>query len=131
MSSVIIDSISELPRATNFYFPDRKEYDVVLRITDGPEKMALLKPGMSAEVEILGEERPSVLQVPVESIVSVGDEYLSFVASDSGLEPRRILIGDTNDTVVEITGGLSEGEEVVLHPPAELIEPYEASVTMD
>ena len=125
----VVGSISEFPTISNHYFPDRKEYDVVIRVTDDPERVSLLKPGMTADVEILVEERPSVLQVPIESIVAVGEDHLSWVVTDRGLEPRRILIGDTNDTVVEITGGLSEGDEVVLQPPTELVEALESSVT--
>jgi len=76
-----------------------------------------LKPGMSAQVEILVDTRDSVLQVPVSAVhVDKGFQVL-YVKSPASVETRRVEVGLSNERAVEITSGLQEGEEVYLYKP--------------
>jgi hypothetical protein len=73
---------------------------------------------MSAQVEILVNTRTDVLQVPVSAVfVDQGFQVL-YVKTPTGVETRRIEAGLSNDRMVEIAKGLTEGEEVYLFKPS-------------
>ncbi len=67
-------------------------------------------PGTSADVEIILESRENVLRVPA-AAVAEGGQVL--VLSGGVLEERMIDVGLSNWQVVEVLGGLSEGDLVV------------------
>jgi hypothetical protein len=60
------------------------------------------------------------LTIPVQSVVgsiSMGAQRKCFVVSTNGqTELRDIVVGMSNDRIVEVKSGLSEGEKVVLNP---------------
>ena len=74
-----------------------------------------LKPGMFATVHIQYRRQDDVLAVPLEAILHSGRRQLVFIARGQGrFEPREVTTGLTGDhRMIEITGGLSVGEEVV------------------
>jgi RND family efflux transporter MFP subunit len=75
-----------------------------------------LRPGMNVSVEILIEEKPKVLQVPLEAITT-NDEDKSFVTvmlPDGGTAIRPVKLGLANNSHVEIIEGLFVGDKVVL-----------------
>jgi multidrug efflux pump subunit AcrA (membrane-fusion protein) len=74
------------------------------------------KPGMTASVEVLIERKTNVLTVPVVCLAKHGDEPCLCVQTLGGPELRKVAIGVTNDVVVEIASGVSEGERVLLNP---------------
>lgn len=89
-------------------------YETQVRIID---KVADLKPGMNAEVEIISEERDDVLQVPIQAVIAVGDSHIAYVLTDRGPELRKnVKIGLSNGKHVEILSGLEAGERVVMNP---------------
>ena len=113
----VVDSVADVPVPGSWPNFDIKEYPAVIRITDDLDKVAELKPGLTAEVEIQVVSRENVLQVPVQSIVTIGEKHYAFVLTDRGPELRKeIKIGDSNDKSVEILAGLEEGEQVILNP---------------
>ncbi len=74
---------------------------------------ALLKPEMTANVEILIEEKESVLLVPTEAVTRRQRERIAMVVKpDGSAEERVVEVGIQDGTRVEITKGLSEGETV-------------------
>ena len=71
-----------------------------------------LKPGMYANVEIRGANRPG-LTVAANAIVDSGKEQIVFVAQGGGyFVPRRVTVGRRLDDRVEVLDGLMEGERV-------------------
>lgn len=71
-----------------------------------------LKPGMYANVEIRGANRPG-LTVAANAIVDSGKEQIVFVAQGEGyFVPRRVTVGRRLDDRVEVLDGLMEGEQV-------------------
>lgn len=78
----------------------------------GPSK-ALLRPEMTANVEILIEEKEDVLLVPAEAVARQRrDRVVLVVGADGAVEERTVEVGIQDGTRVEITKGLSEGETV-------------------
>jgi HlyD family secretion protein len=75
-----------------------------------------LKPGMSAEVDITTGLRPQVLVIPAECWCVEDGKQVCYVAHSDWVERREIQIGQASRNLLEVVKGLSEGEEVVLHP---------------
>lgn len=111
-----VDSVSSVPLSPDWRTPNLKQYEAIIRITDSPEAIAELKPGLTAQIEIIAEERAGVLQVPVQSVVAIGPKRYAWVASDEGMQRREIVIGDSSRKVIEIKDGLNEGEQAVMNP---------------
>lgn len=92
------------------------------------EKQRKIKPGMSADVEILVSTLENVLSVPSQAVVERNGKKQVFVAERrSELKPgdktvvklRPVRIGETNWSYTQIREGLSSGEYVVTTPEAE------------
>lgn len=88
-------------------------FDVTVQITD-PKN---LKIGMSTEASISIESKEDALYVPVEAVYTSGEEKYVLVptsSEDSTQTTNRITVetGISNDTFVEITSGLAEGDSV-------------------
>jgi Cu(I)/Ag(I) efflux system membrane fusion protein len=91
---------------------DEKTRTVKVRAEFGNPK-GELKPEMFADVTIHGPTR-TVLQVPDDAVLESGTRSIVFVSQGEGkLAPREITPGDRGSGVVEVKGGLSEGEIVV------------------
>ncbi len=112
-----LQSVSSVPVPGSWPNTDLKEYQAVIEIQDSPEKVRKLKPGMTAEVRIIVEDRKEdVLQIPVQSVLSFSGHFYTYVASVKGAERREIKVGDANDEYMEILDGVAVGEKVVMSP---------------
>ena len=77
-----------------------------------------IKSGMTANVTICTDRRDDVLFVPARAVRSDnGDKYVDVIAGRKGnkveVEQRTVTTGMRGDEGIEITSGLSEGDEVV------------------
>jgi len=110
-----VTKIAVMPDRSQWWLnPGLKTYVTEITLDQTP---AGLKPGMSAQVEVLVDTRNDVLQVPVSAVfVDQGFQVL-YVKTPTGVETRRIEVGLSNDRMVEIAKGLTEGEEVYLFKP--------------
>lgn len=109
-------SISSVAQSGDWRNPDRREYKVEIHLTDPAERLAVLRPGLTAKVEIIVDSRQDVLQVPVQCVVGVGNERLAWVMTPNGPEQRTLTLGKANTSHIEIIDGIAEGEEVVQNP---------------
>jgi len=81
-----------------------------------PRDGIIIKPGMSADIEIITRRVSNVLVVPSQAVIEKGHEHLVYVASDGRARLKRVETGLFNWNLTEIKSGLSEGE-VVIFPP--------------
>lgn len=84
-------------------------FDVRIRVTD--DSAYLLRPGMSADVEIETARHADVLLVPVAALRSEGRDRYVILASG---ERRHVRTGATDGVHAVLLEGLAEGEEVVV-----------------
>ena len=91
-------------------------YDVVVSITNEYENR--LRPEMTANVTILLETRPEVPVVPSRVLQRERGQSLVYVQTPNGPQARPVTIGQQDGQWVEIIEGVSEGETVLLDPPA-------------
>jgi len=75
-----------------------------------------LRPGMTAEVQILAEQIADAVQVPVQAVLERGGKHFCLVLAGEKLVSREVLLGSTNDKVVVIRDGLRENELVAVNP---------------
>ena len=101
------------PLAVSTRFEASNNYHVIVTIDDFPETMKL-KPGMTAEVEILVGHYSNVLAVPIQAVASFGRQKFVFVKGSEGFEKREVELGDSSISFVQITKGLQEEETVAL-----------------
>jgi len=72
-----------------------------------------IKPGMSMTANIILASKSSALMVPSSAIKTLGGSSYVEVMTDGQILRKTVEIGLNNDTMTEITGGLSEGDEVI------------------
>ncbi|RPI41083.1 MAG: efflux RND transporter periplasmic adaptor subunit, partial [Bacteroidetes bacterium] len=73
-----------------------------------------LRPNLGVNLEIVREERDSVLRLPSGPAIGRGREHQVYVVKSGQAEPRHIVTGLKTDLFVEIIEGLSAGERVIL-----------------
>lgn len=108
--------VSVLPDSEDRWMnPDLKVYETTVQIEGNHE---WLKPGMSAEVEIMVRTLPNVLYVPIQCVVPRKSEHYCYVVENGEVEERKVETGDLTVSYIEIKDGLEENEKVLLRPPA-------------
>lgn len=112
-----VASIANQAEPNSFFSGNVKEYATIIKIDGHPDG---LKPGMTAEVEVLVQELKDVLQVPVQCVVEKGGKFYAWVKSGRKIERREVVLGGTNDTEIEIKDGLKQGDLVLQNPRAEI-----------
>ncbi|MBA4016796.1 MAG: hypothetical protein C0483_06390 [Pirellula sp.] len=106
--------IANQPESTSMFSANVKEYAAFVRV-DGEQHD--LKPGMTAEVEILVDEKKGVLTVPVQCIVEQAGRLYAWRETPQGFEKTEIKLGTGDDRKVEVISGLSENDVVLQNPP--------------
>ncbi len=91
--------------------PNLKEYETEI-LLDGTFKD--LKPGVTAQAEILITELKDVLAVPVQAVFGKGGKYYVFVTQGREVVPVEVKVGLASNEYAEITAGLTEGQMVHL-----------------
>lgn len=129
-----VSVVSSVPMTGSWPNTDLRQYAAAVYLTDEIAKVRRLRPGLTAQLEILIDSRENVLQVPVQSVVTVVHQRLAYVDTGNGVEQRKLKLGESNQTHVEILDGIEEGEEVVLNPRtrfADEIAELEAALTAE
>ncbi len=116
-----VKSKATLAAATEFFSSDVKVYQTMVTIEDQDDRP--LQPGMSAEVTILADElKEPVLVIPIQAVVgnvAMGEHRKCYVLDGSGFpQERDIVVGKSNDKLVEVREGLKEGDIIVMSPKA-------------
>ena len=108
-------SVAPMADANNQFASDIKVYTTFVAIEGDTAKLNL-RPGMSAQVEILVKELDDVLSVPVQSILEFKSKDYVFIKDGDGFHREEITIGISNDQHVEVKKGLKAGDVVALNP---------------
>lgn len=108
-----VASIDDWPQAALPADNGLKQFAVVIAINGEREP---LKPGMTAEVEIIVKRKQHALVIPVICVTDEGSKSRVWVKQRRGAAPREVMLGITNDTWIEVIDGLAEDEFVLLNP---------------
>ena len=127
-------TVSSVPLSPSWMSPNLKEYEAEIKVLGDENSIKLLRPGMTAELEILVLQRDNVLQIPVQAVVSLSTKHFVYVVQNGTAERREIEAGQTNDKMIEVLGGISEGEAVIMNPRttfAEELQELEEKIAND
>jgi HlyD family secretion protein len=93
-------------------------FKVTVELTDADD---LIKPGMTAAVNIVVDQIEDVLLVPNRAVRVVDGERTIFLLDGQELKPVTIELGVSSDTHSQVLDGvLEEGDLVVLNPPTNM-----------
>lgn len=109
-----VAKVAVTPDPTQWFGSDIRTYTTEIRIENPPPQ---LKPGMTAQVEILVSERKGVLAVPVQAVSPMEGLRVCYVLASRRPVARPVETGEANDTFIEIKEGLRAGERVLLYKP--------------
>jgi HlyD family secretion protein len=105
------EKLSGVVGTVNPVIRDRKiEFDVNLQESNHYK----LRPNLNVSLEIVREERDSVLRIHKGPAIGRGKEHMVYVLQNGNAIEREIVTGLVSEAYVEVLEGLSEGERVVL-----------------
>lgn len=94
------------------------EYTVRIEMLDSDDR---IKPGMTAAVNIVVDQKEDVFVVPNDAIVSIDGQEHVFVRRNDGYEGVPVTLGSYSDFYSEVLeANIEEGEMIVLNPPDEI-----------
>jgi len=120
-----VSDVASVTRPAGWWTGNVVKYDTVIELPSDEG----LKPGMSAEVEVILAVHPDVLLIPVAAVVETEDGVFCWVQGESEPQKRLIELGDSNDVFIKVLAGLNEGEEVILNPAVLVKEAEEDALT--
>jgi multidrug efflux pump subunit AcrA (membrane-fusion protein) len=73
--------------------------------------------GMSVQVEVVSKVLSNVIFVPVEAVFEEAGNLIVYLKTEKGPEKKIVKIGEANNSYVQITDGIQDGDEVYLYRP--------------
>jgi HlyD family secretion protein len=101
---------------------EEQRVNVVLDFVDPAGAWQALGDAYRVEVRIVFWEGQSVLKVPTSALFRVGDQWAVYVLEGDRVRQTQIQIDHQTGQEAEVTGGLTEGTRVVVHPPDTLAD---------
>jgi len=101
-----------------------KTFETVISLNEIDPRM---RPGMTCMVDIITENIPDVLSIPIESVFEKEDKTIAYVMGSRTPKRREVSLGKRNNTHIVVTQGLSPGDRIALRDPFAGPEAEEAS----
>jgi multidrug efflux pump subunit AcrA (membrane-fusion protein) len=109
-----VSSVASVTKPAGWWTGNEVKYDTIIELPS----VKGLRPGMSAEVEVLIARYEDVLRIPVAAVVETEEGNFCWVKTPQGAQRRMLGLGDSNDVFTVVEKGLKEGDQVVLNPLA-------------
>ncbi len=129
-ATVTMDALPGTPLSGSVSFIDSApinqqgvvSYPIRVRV-DLPSGVSL-RAGLSATANIVIEEDLGVLLIPTQAVRGSFIEPFVLVRADSDFQERLVQLGNSDDFWVEVTEGLTEGEQVVMRVAQAASDPF-------
>jgi len=95
-------------------------------IPDTPD--ARLRPGMLVQGNVAAINRPNVVMIPEQAVVTRGLDTTVFVVADGKARRKPVTLGVRGGGMVEVIGGVTAGETVVIDGQAALNDNDQVSI---
>ncbi|MAI72300.1 MAG: hypothetical protein CMM01_15505 [Rhodopirellula sp.] len=109
-----VSAVASVARPAGWWTGNVVKYDVIIDVPP----MGDLKPGMTAEVDLLLASYEDVVSIPVASVTQSEEGCFCWVKRGDVFVRRPIMLGDGNDIFLVVEEGLEVGDEVALSPQA-------------
>jgi len=109
-----LDWIAPIPSEGAWYLPNDLHHKLQVMLTDESSRLDQLALGASAQLSIIVDDRPDVIQVSTNAVIPRNDGYAVIVENQQGLHVQTVTLGVSNDSTVEVLSGLEGGEQVVI-----------------
>ena len=109
-----VSSVASVTKPAGWWTGNAVKYDTLVELP----QVGRLRPGMSAEVEVIVATYQDELLIPVAAIMESEEARYCWVKTAQGAQQRDLELGDSNDIFTIVKSGLQEGDEVVLNPLA-------------
>jgi RND family efflux transporter MFP subunit len=125
-----IDAVVRVPEMPDREFPDKvtrsadalqSDTRTLLTEIDLPNPDDKLAPGIYCTIELKIPRKTASVIVPAEAIIFNRSLYAA-VANDGKAQIRKLSVTRDLGTLVEVTDGVKQGDQVILNPPVTLIE---------
>jgi len=91
--------------------PDTRSARVIARVDN---KALIWRPGSTVTAGIAIKEEPLEVRVPRVALQTIGGARVVFVRTPGGFQRRAVTTGRSDEQAVEITSGLSAGEQIAV-----------------
>ena len=123
-----VTKVASVTRPAGWWTGNVVKYDTIIELPAAER----LKPGMSAEVEVIMARHEDVITIPIAAVVETDEGEFCWVKTAKGTKRRALKLGDTNHVSILVEEGVQEGDEVILNPLAHIKEAQdEALRTLD
>jgi RND family efflux transporter MFP subunit len=112
---------AEVVQTATYTDADGRTVPVRLRLIEGDSttSLAVLRPGMAVRVDIRVPTAGRSL-IPYTAVRYEGSAASVFVVADGKARVREVTLGRTVDSRIEVLGGVSEGDRIIVSPPLSL-----------
>ena len=115
--------VASVAKPASWWTGNVVKYDAIVSL---PSKVGM-RPGMSAEVEIVMAKHEEVVLVPVAACIETQNGFACWVQQDSGvqhpgMQRRSLDVGDSSNMFLWVRDGVNAGEQVILDPLANVPE---------
>ena len=101
---------ASVTRVSPIVDPDTGTFKITIEM---PGEDRRVKPGMFGRMNIIYDKHENVLQVPRSAIIELAGQASLFVVEDGVGKRKNVQTGFSSDGMVEITDGLTDGENVI------------------
>lgn len=97
-------------------------YAVTIQVLNGIET---IKPGMTAAVSIITEEKNDVFIIPIDALTTLEGVDTVYVMRNNVLVPVEVTVGAfSNDQIEVLSADIAEGELIVINPPTSVLSGF-------
>jgi len=94
---------------------EARTFSIRVALEEGKE---FVKPGMSADVEVIVARRRAAIFVPTQAILEREGKKRVYAVADGRARAATVKVGESNWNSTEILEGLQEGDRVIMNPDA-------------
>jgi HlyD family secretion protein len=95
---------------------EEQRVNVVIDFIEPQSRWKRLGHGFRVEVKVVLWESKKTIRLPLTALFRVGNRWAVFVNEDGRARRRTIDTGHSNGLHIEIKSGISEDEQIILHP---------------
>jgi HlyD family secretion protein len=109
--------------------PGQKTFEVTIALKETDP--ARIRPGMTANSEIIEKKIAKALSLPIECVFYREGKKFVYVRTGESFQVKEVEVGDRNENFVVITKGLKGNEEIALRDPTKSLEDSQVAKKAD